>query len=671
MTDIRKFKLSESFVNEYRDRKPEWGPVGEFTYLRTYARNIEEEGDRKENWWETIRRVVEGCFNIQKEHCHSLKLPWDDRKAQRSAKIMFEKMFSFKFLPPGRGLWMMGTDFVKERGSSCLNNCAFITTKNIDTVYNFPFVWAMDALMLGVGVGFDTKGAGKIIIKNPKENKNNKTFVIPDSREGWIESVGLLLNSYFLGHLSYNFDYSKIREKGKPIRGFGGKASGPEPLMKFHNDIVSFLDEKIGESIKSTDIVDIMDMIGALVVSGNIRRSALISLGNVDDEEFVTMKDYNKHPKEVASHRWASNNSVFADVGKTDYNKISKSISLNGEPGIVWLKNMQKYSRLKDQIDWKDKNAVGTNPCGEQTLESTELCCLVESFPSRHESFKEYKNTLKYAYLYAKTVTLLPTHWPETNAVMMKNRRIGLSQSGIIDSFVRHGRREMLNWCDQGYDYIRDLDKIYSDWLCIPRSIKMTSVKPSGTVSLLPGVSPGIHYPHAEYYIRRVRLAEGDPLVKIMSKSGYDLEKDKKSKGTLIVSFPIHEKYFDRKKDDVSIWEQFKNCTDYQTYWADNNVSITVTFKRDRIIKDDKGNEVLIKGEEDDISHALSAYEDKLKAVSLLPLSEHGYEQAPYEEITKEKYEEMSKNLKPIDFSKLTTKPKGERFCDGDTCMLK
>lgn len=1044
MTDIRKFKLSDQFVDEYKDKKPDWGPVGEFTYLRTYARNIEEEGDRKENWFETVRRVVEGCFDIQKQHCHGLRLPWDDRKAQRSAKIMYEKIFTFKFLPSGRSLWLLGTDFVNTRGSACLNNCGACTTSDIDVKGHRPFTWTMDALMLGVGVGFDTKGAGKIIIKEPKKNKE-ETFVIPDSREGWVESLSLIIDAYFFGKQLYSFDYSLIRPYGMPIRGFGGKSSGPDPLKELHESIQRLLKQRIGKQIKSTDIVDIMNMIGVCVVAGNVRRclaqttlvyeksgtklikdieigdevlvstgeykqvvnkfdqgiqkiykiktssgaeiqatgnhrvavfsdfkekewkmikdlnlnidrlisiphcegektmtperawlyglycadghvalyhqrggtvtfscnkkyfdgklgeniekyvnnefnykiaidernnsnsiyakiynkqitldfaryklpherpkilpeiwngtpeirgaflagvadgdgdfnnnlvyttfpefareiqqlalslgvatkwhpnkprehkdrpgtiyvacgnvsirgiesqkntakyiqpwatrwnvnvktgkknglnlpyqiilekykdlkhltvvskriqgeplygrdvnydtliekglvhrhwipldiesitecgedytwdievednhefvaenilvhnSAELAMGDASDEEFITMKDHNKYPEEVSKWRWGSNNSVMAKIGETNYESISKSITLNGEPGLIWLENIQKFGRVKDGEQWNDRKACLVNPCSEISLESYELCNLSELFPSRHESIKEFKQTIKYAYLYTKSVSLIPTHWPETNAVMMKNRRIGLSQSGIIDAFVRHGRRKILNWCDECYNYTRELDHVYSDWLCIPKSIKITTVKPSGTCSLLPGVSPGIHYPHSEYYIRRIRIAEDDTLVKIMKKSGYEIEKDQVSKGTMVVSFPIHEQYFERKKDDITLWEQFKNCADYQHFWADNNVSITVTFKKE---------------EAKDIPHALSAYEDKLKAISLLPLSEHGYQQAPYSAITKEEFEEMSKDLKPIDFSKLTSKPVGERFCTSDKCML-
>ena len=199
---MKGFRLSDSFVEKYKQQTPKWGPIGEFTYLRTYSRYIEQE-DRNENWWETVRRVVEGAFSIQKNHITSLRLPWNNQKAQRSAQKMYEKIFNFKFLPPGRGLWMMGTDFVETRGGMALNNCAFASTEDIETKGSLAFIWSMDALMLGVGVGFDTRGADKITVKEPKPDG---IYVIPDSREGWVESLRLLLDAYLWGKPLPEFD---------------------------------------------------------------------------------------------------------------------------------------------------------------------------------------------------------------------------------------------------------------------------------------------------------------------------------------------------------------------------------------------------------------------------------------------------------------------------------
>ncbi|MFX1346125.1 MAG: ribonucleoside-triphosphate reductase, adenosylcobalamin-dependent, partial [Promethearchaeota archaeon] len=520
---------------------------------------------------------------------------------------------------------------------------------DIDLKYSKAFEFVMDALMLGVGVGFDTKGAGKIKIQKPKEGTFN--FELEDSREGWVESLKLILEAYFLGKQIPSFDFSKIRPAGEPIRGFGGIASGPKPLREMLEDIQKILETRIGETITSVDIVDIMNHIGKCVVAGNVRRSAEIALGDPTDFDFVTCK---QDEEALYSHRWASNNSVFAFKG-LDYSFIADQIAVNGEPGIFWLDNARNYSRMGDAPDFKDKKVAGVNPCGEQSLESFELCCLVETFPSRHESYEEFEDTLKYAYLYSKSVTLVNTHWQETNAVMLKNRRMGISQTGIIEAFVKHGRRKMLEWSDKAYNYLRELDEQYSDWLCIPKSIKITTVKPSGTVSLLPGVTPGIHYPHSEYYIRRIRLSKNSDLIEHIRNAGYKIEDDSYSPNTVVAEFPIHETYFDRSKNEVSIWEQAANAIDYQRVWSDNQVSITITFNAE---------------EADQIKHVLQFCEDKLKSASFLPIKEHGYKQAPYEEITKEEYEEMISNVKPLFLDETRDREIGEKFCDSDRCEV-
>jgi hypothetical protein len=982
------FKLDEEFLENYKKSSPKWGPLGYITYKRTYARIIEGE-NRKEEFWETIRRVVEGCYSIQKEHCMKLSLPWSDQKAQKSAQDMFEKIWSFKFLPPGRGLWMMGTEFVTKNGSMSLNNCGFASTDDIDLKYSKAFCFVMDALMLGVGVGFDTKGAGKIKVQQPKEGTFD--FEIPDSREGWVDALRLMLEAFFLGKQVPTYDFSKIRPAGKPIRGFGGIASGPKPLKEMLIDIQKILETRVGSELTSVDIVDVMNLIGRCVVAGNVRRSAEIALGDPTDYEFVTCK---QDQEKLYSHRWASNNSVFAVKG-LDYSFISKQILVNGEPGVFWLENARAYSRMGDKPDYKDKKVAGVNPCGEQSLESFELCCvtadtriqtskgtpriidivnkevevwngdnwakvkpflaandkeiyrvhisdgsyldctsdhkwhikpstarifrsvetkdlklgdyiipfeidqefvgiyepnafeyglfsgdgyidrnypmvsicgeklklkeldvkgtwykeqikedytdayirlslkdvidldlarhlndktlglpdvifswdresilefiaglietdgnlchqlntdnyrifgneekirdlqillrriginhstiysageageetnlgirnysiyclyipsyecdeiptrikkatrfgsryainnrypegkkidrakkqkvakiekltglqdvycfnepinhmgvfgnvltyqcLVETFPSRHDSYEEFQDTLKYAYLYAKSVTLVNTHWKETNAVMLKNRRMGISQTGIIEAFVKHGRRAMLEWCDKAYNYLQGLDEEYSNWLCIPRSIKLTTVKPSGSVSLLPGVTPGIHYPHSQYYIRRIRLSKNSDLIGSIKSAGYYVEDDAYSPNTVVAEFPVHEKYFDRSKNDVSIWEQAQNAADYQKYWSDNQVSITITFNPQEV---------------NQIKHVLECYEDKLKSVSFLPIEEHGYKQAPYEEISKEKYDKMLSKIKPLMLGDSRDRAIGERYCDSDKCAV-
>lgn len=641
-----KFKLKNSFVDLYRNKEVNFGEMGYLVYKRTYSRYIHQE-NRSEEFYETIRRCVEGCYSIQKKHCKEFGLSWSDEKANKSAQIMYDKMFNFKFLPPGRSLWMMGTKYIDDHGSMALNNCGFVSTENIDNLGPICFPWSMDCLMLGVGIGFDTKGAGKVIIKSP--NFSNEKFIIPDSREGWVFSYRKVIFGYFNSEPIPIFDYSKIRKKGEPIKKFGGVSSGPEPLIELIEKSKDLLNSYIDKPIDSTLIVDLMNMIGKCVVAGNVRRSAEIAIGSCYDQEFIELKD--DHDK-LMDYRWCSNNSIDIEEG-FDIDSLKERF-VHGEPGITFIENARKFGRLKDGPNYVDKLAKGFNPCGEQTLESFELCCLSETFPSNHYSLEEFIETLKYAYLFAKSVTLVNTHWKITNNVMMKNRRIGISQTGIIDAFVKHGRKNILDWCDTAYNYLLELDKEYSNWLGVPRSKKLTTVKPSGTVSLLPGVSPGIHYPHSEYYIRRIRISENSDILDYIKDRGFYFEKDKYSPNTICVEIPIKTKYYEYSKEDITVWEQFQNLVDYQTYWSDNNVSITVSFNKNEI---------------DQLIKCIKIHSGKIKGLSFYSIDEKTYEQAPYEKISKETYNNMIEKINKIK-RPINVVSSGENYCNNDSCII-
>jgi adenosylcobalamin-dependent ribonucleoside-triphosphate reductase len=651
-THIRRFKLSDTFIDQYRDREVPWGPLGYVTFKRTYARRLnefDENATGTEEWFQTCRRVIEGMFEMQKQHVYKLGLEWNDQKAQRTAKDAYERLFTLKWTPPGRGLLMMGTKFVNTRTAAGLFNCAFRSTRELNTKGGYLFSWMMDALMLGIGVGFDTLGADTLTIKEPEFT--NETHVIPDSREGWVDSVKMLLNGYLFGTKVPNFDYSAIRPYGAPINGFGGTSSGAGPLEELHRDLRQLYAARVGQNITSVDIVDTENLIGRCVVAGNVRRSAALALGNHEDREYLQMKN---DSEKLAHHRWGSNNSFHALVGQ-DYTWHAEQSQKNGEPGYIWLDNARTRGRFADPPRDDDKNVMGFNPCVEQQLEDAELCCLVETFPAKHETYEDYLATLKIAYLYGKTVTLANTHWPETNAKMLKNRRIGLSQSGVVQAFNKFGRRQLMEWCDNAYEHVKELDAEYSDWLCIPKSVRTTSIKPSGTVSLLNGSTPGIHYPEDEYYIRRIRFAADSDMLPALASAGYKIEPDHYSPNTMCVEFPVHEEHFVKGKREITMWEQLEIAAQYQHYWADNSVSITVTFKPE---------------EAADIKTALEMYETRLKAVSFLRYEETGYVQAPYEPITREQYEEMSKGITPVQRFNTEEGGAGTKFCDGESCMM-
>jgi ribonucleoside-triphosphate reductase len=650
-----KFKLSDNFINKWKRKKPPFGfnGLGELVYMRTYSR-IKEDG-KNERWWETVQRVVEGTYSMQMNHIDSHQLGWNPWQAQKSAQDMYERIFNMKFLPPGRGLWAMGTPITEDKGLyAALNNCAFVSTKTLKEDYSKPFCFLMDASMLGVGVGFDTKGAGEILVKGVDKDRET-TFEIPDTREGWVESLRLLLESYFHGQPKVKFDYSKIRLAGEPIKGFGGVSSGPEPLEEVHGDIRKVLENNSGNPITITTIVDIMNLIGKCVVAGNVRRTAEIVFGDPDNEEYLDLKNYKVNPHRD-QYGWTSNNSIFAELGM-DYTEVSKRIVDNGEPGLAWLDNMRKYSRMKNGGDNKDHRVMGGNPCLEQSLESYELCCLVETFPDNHDDFEDYARTLKYAYLYAKTVTLGRTHWSDTNRVMLRNRRIGCSVSGVAQFITHRGLDELKEWLNDGYDVIQDWDDVYSDWFAIPKSIKTTSVKPSGTVSLLAGSTPGLHYPESRFYIRRIRLSINSELVEPLKKAGYKIEPAFGSEdSTLVVEIPVDVGEGIRTAGDLSIWEQFSLAAFLQRHWADNQVSCTVTFNPET--------------ESEEIPNVLNYFQYHLKGISLLPRHDYGaYKQMPYEAIDEKEYNKQISKLGKLSFGVIKSEEANiEKFCDGDFC---
>ena len=342
-----------------------------------------------------------------------------------------------------------------------------------------------------------------------------------------------------------------------------------------------------------------------------------------------------------------------------DYTDICKRIIDNGEPGLAWLENMRSHSRMKNGADNKDHRVAGGNPCLEQSLESYELCCLVETFPNNHDSFEDYQRTLKYAYLYAKTVTLGKTHWSDTNRVMLRNRRIGCSVSGVAQFITKHGMEELRNWLEKGYKTIQDWDCIYSDWFAIPKSIKTTSVKPSGTVSLLAGATPGLHYPESRFYIRRIRLSKQSDLIEPLKRAGYKLEPAFGSEdSTMVVEIPVDVGEGIRTAKELSIWEQFSLAAFMQRHWADNQVSCTATFDPE------------VEG--DQLTHVLNYYQYYLKGISLLPRANGGaYRQMPYESIDEKTYHSEIGKLSRLTFGVIKNEEAEiDKFCNNDVCEI-
>jgi adenosylcobalamin-dependent ribonucleoside-triphosphate reductase len=674
MSEVFSFRLSEEFVNKYNNTPAPFGfsdagsnSLGEITFIRTYSR-VKEDGT-KERWHEVCRRVIEGMYSVQKNHAKDNRLPWNDNKAQKSAQEAFQRMFELKWTPPGRGLWAFGTPMTMEkRNSASLQNCAMVSTRDIDR--NDPgalFAWVMDALMLGIGVGFDTLGQDKqMSIYAPTEPAS--IYEIPDTREGWVESVRLLINSFLRQNQPIqDFNYDLIRPLGAPIKGFGGVASGPAPLIDLHTRIRNVIGSRAGEVLDSRAIVDIVNLIGTCVVSGNVRRSATLALGTPEDEGFINLKnpevfpDRNSYDPEKPGWAWMSNNSISATVG-TKYEEYVDLIADNGEPGFIWLDVARNYGRLADAPDYKDTRIMGFNPCAEQPLESYELCTLVEVHLNRHDSKEDFLKTLKFAYLYGKTVTLMPTHWQQTNGIMQRNRRIGTSLTGIASFADNSGLPALREWMDEGYQKIRHYDHKYSEWLCVRESVRVTTVKPSGSVSLLSGATPGVHWgPGGEFYLRAIRFGNTDPMLHLFKAAGYKIEDDLVSANTSVVYFPVASGH-KRAEKQVSLFEKIGLAATAQKYWSDNGVSVTLSFDKET--------------EKQFVAPALNMYEGQLKAVSFLPMGNKTYPQQPYSEISREEYNAYVGTIGKIDWSAIydgkdNLDAESEKYCSTDACEIK
>lgn len=650
---MMRFTLDWGFQTELRKQVPNFGynGFGEFLFYRTYSRP--KENGTMESWADVVVRVTEGIFSIRKDYCFKNALPWNESYWQKYSIRFAKSLFNMEWMPPGRGLWAMGSNYMYERGSMCLYNCAFVQlTENLHN----ELAWLMDCLMCGVGVGFGISRTTRIKVQRPKVTTN--VYVIPDSKEGWVESVRRLIQGFGSG-LIPRFDYSKIRPAGQPIKGFGGIASGPDSLRELHENISNvfslYLDYKIDAVALQTDLAN---LIGCCVVSGNVRRSAEIGLCSVNDPVFLDLKNYDKFSYR-SKHGWMSNNSVILD-NDSDFERlseISERVVKNGEPGYINLRNF-KHARIgRDFGVYPVDKAIGINPCGEIPLESYEVCNLAETCPTRCSSFSVWLQACEYAAFYCSTVTLLATHQPETNAVVSRNRRIGVSIVDITGWIEENSQNFVTRAMRMGYKKIREINAALAKDVGIPPSLRVTTIKPGGTIPKLVGKTSGIGYPNCSYTLRRVRVAENAPITKILTAAGVPHEKDLDSKNTMIFEFPILQGP-SRPVKDVTIWQQAMNIVWAQHNWADNAVSNTIMFKDSEV---------------QDIEPVLSSVAPHTKSLSLLPIREGVYKQMPEESISREEYDDRLSKMQKIDWENYREgmKTESDRYCDGDVCEIK
>ena len=598
--------------------------VGYITYKRTYARRLNEADPNSptEEFEDTVNRVV-AASNSQ------LKVGFTEDEQERLKKYLME----LKGTVAGRFLWQLGTDTVGKLGGASLQNCAF---KVVNSPVE-PFTWAMDLLMLGSGVGYNIQKAN--VEKLPPVNVDFKCptradtadadFIVPDSREGWVALLGKTLKAAFLAHSSgkQTFTYSTklIRSKGAPIKGFGGTASGPEDLVWGINKIGEILEKRAGRKLRPIDCLDIMNIIGAVVVAGNVRRSAQIAIGDPDDVEYLLAKRWDLG--NIPSWRAMSNNSVVChDIGDL-HEFFWDGYEGKGEPyGLINLKLSRKIGRL-GETEYPDPDVQGYNPCAEQSLADGETCCLAEIYLPNITSKEEMLDVAKLLYRVNKHSLALPFHLKITEEIVHKNMRMGIGVTGFLQA-----TEEQKSWLKDVYKELREFDKEYSKEHGFPTSVKLTTVKPSGTLSLLPGVTPGCHPAYARYMIRRIRISANHPLVQTCRDHGYPVEFQQNFDGsedhsTVVVSFPFRHPDHAVLAKDMTAIQQLETVKWLQENWSDNSVSCTVYYRKEELPEIRK--------------YLKKNYKNNHKSLSFLLHNEHGFKQAPLEEITKEQYDEL------------------------------
>lgn len=611
--------ISDEFVSKYDNQTPPWGfgGMGEVVFLRTYSRK-KDNGDN-ETWTETIQRVINGAIEIGAPY------------TQQEAESLFDHMFNLRCSMSGRALWQLGTPLVQQLNGASLNNCYFV---NIEKVEDFEFLF--DMLMLGGGVGFSVERAK--IHELPKvksvsithEKTHDADIIVPDSRNGWSRLLHSVLKSYFETGKSFTYSTALIREFGAPLKTFGGTASGPGALIDGIEDICSVMDARVGKKLRSIDVLDICNIIGRVVVSGSSRRSAQIAIGDPDDILFLRAKNWGSGS--VPAWRANSNNSIYADSYEEILPELWKGYDGSGEPyGLLNRKLARQYGRLGERKT--DNSIEGYNPCAEIALGDGESCNLATIFLPNIESMEQMMEVSRLLYLTQKSITRLEYPYEKTTKIVNKNARLGQSVTGILQC-----NPDQLSWLSPTYEYLRDLDEQFSKENDLPVSVRLTTVQPSGTLALLPGVTPGVHPAYARHYIRRVRFRSTDPLVDACRRRGYKIQFDRgldgrEDRSSYVVEFPCESPEGSTLAKEMTAVEQMEWVKKMQTEWADNAVSVTVYYRMEEL---------------EEIKEWLSKNYDKgLKSVSFLLHSDHNFPLAPYEECTEEEYEKM---LSKIDF---------------------
>ena len=622
-----------------------WGEVGYPVFKRTYARAMED--GKTEEWQDTVERVIKACN--EQLGCDFGPIEQDQIR---------HMMLNLKGTVAGRFLWQLGTATVDRLGLPSLQNCAFVV---VDDPIR-PFTWAFEMLMLGSGVGFNIQRENVYQLPKVKSkvevtrcDVNDADFIVPDSREGWVELLKRTLEASFFTGESFTFATHLIRSKGSPIKGFGGTASGPEDLVWGMQEINKILNKRVGKRLSPVDCLDVMNIIGRIVVAGNVRRSAQIALGDSDDIEYLRAKRWDLGG--IPNWRAMSNNSVIcSDISQLP-DEFWEGYNGNGEPyGLINLDASRRMGRtFEDQ--YPDPDVMGFNPCAEQSLANFETCCLAEIYLPNITSYEELKTVSRLLYRINKHSLAIPCAIKETEDIVHANMRMGIGVTGYLQA-----TEEQRSWLNDCYEYLRIYDDEYSKLAGFPTSIKLTTVKPSGTLSLLAGVTSGAHPAYSQYYIRRIRMASDSSLVSAARRNGYHVEYVRnfdgtEDKSTSVVSFPCSFPEGTALAEEMSAVDQLEVIKRLQSEWSDNAVSVTIYYRKEEL---------------EPIKEWLRLNYKNVKSVSFLLHNDHGFDQAPLEEITKEQFEEMSRAITPItSLEALSLEDVDIQDCEGGACPVR
>jgi len=605
----------------------------EYIHLSRYARWDYDLG-RRETWDETVGRYF-NFFTEWLEEKNDYKLENGERTELENA------VKNLHVMPSMRCLMTAGPALKKENVAGY--NCAYI---KVDSPRSFDEI--LYVLMNGTGVGFSVEQeyTNQLPLVPEELYDTDTVIVVSDSKLGWAKAFKELVSLLYGGHIP-KWDVSKVREAGAPLKTFGGRASGPAPLVDLFKFTINTFKNSLGRKLHPVECHDIVCKTAEIVVVGGVRRSALISLSNLNDREMRFAKHGEWYTHNV--QRALANNSVNykekPDVGTFMREWLSLYDSKSGERGIY---NGMSAKKTVEQLNerYKDEDGrfitrriaredFGTNPCSEIILRSREFCNLSECVVRREdtrESLKEKVRTAAILGTFQSTLTEFKYLSREWKKNCDEERLLGVSLTGIMDSPLTNGSKKGL---DKLLEELRtvayETNKEWADKLGIPVSAAITCVKPSGTVSQLVDSASGIHARHNPYYVRTVRADNKDPLCKMMKKEGFPNEPDvNKPDHTTVFSFPAKSPKGAICRNDVTAWKQLSLWHTYAKEWCEHKPSVTVSVKEDEWV-----------------NTAAWVYEnfDDISGISFLPFSDHSYRQAPYQDCTEKEYKELKKKM--------------------------